>query len=97
METAAESLLRLHLGCGDCAPSGWVNVDTALGARLYRILGDRDVELSDRGSYPVEIGDPLPPADARARWSYEVDEWIYRVGLGIRFQWLGNPGPDLDE
>ena len=29
--------MKLNLGCGDVAPSGWVNVDYAVGARLRKI------------------------------------------------------------
>ncbi len=31
--------LRLHLGCADRTPAGWVNVDYALGARLANLPG----------------------------------------------------------
>jgi SAM-dependent methyltransferase len=33
--------LRLHLGCGTTTPSGWVNVDGSLGARLAKLPGLR--------------------------------------------------------
>jgi hypothetical protein len=63
------------------------------GARLYKILGNRKIKLSDTASYDDVIGQD----ETRARWSYEVDDWIYRIGIGIRFQWLGTPGPDLED
>ena len=24
-----------------------------------------------------------------ARWSFKVDPWLYRIGLGLRFRWVG--------
>ena len=29
--------MKLNLGCGDCVPDGWINVDYSLGARFARI------------------------------------------------------------
>jgi len=63
------------------------------GARLYKILGSRKIKLSDSGSHDDVLGQD----QTRARWSFEMDDWMYRIGLGIRFQWLGNPGPDLED
>lgn len=63
------------------------------GARLYKILGSRKIKLSATQSYDDQLGQD----ETRGRWSYEVDDWIYRIGIGIRFQWLGTPGPDLED
>ena len=78
MGTPAEGLLRLHLGCGDCAPSGWVNVDTALGARLYRIPGMRRLGRAlglFRLDWPTDLflcdlRKPFPWPDVSAREIY---------------------------
>ena len=29
------------------------------------------------------------PTDYSADWSFKVDPWLYRVGLGLRFRWTG--------
>jgi hypothetical protein len=31
-----------------------------------------------------------PGGEAAARWLYEADDWMYQVGIGMRFQWLGS-------
>lgn len=56
------------------------------GVRVYNILGDREVELS---SPVLSFNDPVGNDQTRARFTFEVDPWVYRVGVGMRFQWLG--------
>ena len=29
------------------------------------------------------------PSDYSAEWSFEVDPWLYRMGVGLRFRWTG--------
>jgi len=35
----------------------------------------------------VQFG--FQPTDYSADWSFKVDPWLYRVGLGLRFRWTG--------
>jgi len=60
------------------------------GARFYRILGDKDVEIR---SGPITTADELGTDQSAARFGFEVDDWLYRFGVGIRFQWLGDDRP----
>ena len=53
----------------------------------YKVLGDRTVVLADTATYTDALGGPDEYA---ARWSATVDPWIFRAGLGMRFQWLGS-------
>ena len=53
----------------------------------YKVLGDRTVELADTATYTDALGGPDEYA---ARWSATIDPWIFRAGLGMRFQWLGS-------
>ena len=41
-------MLKLNLGCGDRTPDGWINVDYALGAWLFKIPGFRAVNKKVR-------------------------------------------------
>jgi hypothetical protein len=66
---------------------GQLGVSLFLGARAYRVLGDRTISFSDSQQYIDELGNDL----AVAEWEVEVDPWMYRGNLGIRFQWLGSP------
>lgn len=56
------------------------------GARFYKILGDRKIALSDG---PDSFSDVVGNDEARARFGFEVDPWIYRLGVGLRVTWLG--------
>jgi hypothetical protein len=51
----------------------------------YYIPGDRDIHFSARKKFDDALGQ-----DTRvAQWNVRVSPWIYRAGVGIRFQWLG--------
>ncbi len=65
----------------------WGPVGTALfaGGRAYRVVGDRKIEFFAAQEYDDLAGNDVNAA----RFEVEVDEWIYRAGIGIRFQWLG--------
>ena len=32
---------------------------------------------------------PVGTDQNQAHFGYEADEWMYRLGVGIRFSWLG--------
>jgi hypothetical protein len=61
-----------------------------IGARAYYTLGDRAIEFGASESFPTDDGPNLPPSETRARWSFEAQPWMYRIGLGFRVQWLGS-------
>jgi hypothetical protein len=78
--------IDLEMDTGRMGPLG---TSIFMGARLYRILGDRKVELN---AGPVSFNDPIGQDSAAARFNFEVDEWMYRFGIGFRVQWLGSGG-----
>jgi hypothetical protein len=81
--------LDIEMDTGRVGPFG---VSLFLGGRFYRILGDRTVDLSDSATFPEETVESvsLPASTYTAHWSFEVDPWMYRVGLGLRLHWLGS-------
>lgn len=60
------------------------------GARFYRLLGEKDVQI--RGA-PITTSDVLGTDQSAAQFGFEVDEWLYRFGIGVRLQWLGDDRP----
>lgn len=66
-----------------------------LGFNAYAVLGDRKVELSDSltcgpaAPCTPTTGDPLGTDTYDANWSFEVDPWMFRAGLGLRLRWIG--------
>jgi hypothetical protein len=52
-----------------------------VSARIYRFLGNRDVEITDR--IPIVS----PPVGGSATWKYEQDPWAYRSQVGFRLRW----------
>jgi hypothetical protein len=82
--------------------AGPFGVSLFLGGSFYRILGDRTLDLSDSAEfdYTEKVREPddnydgtevsLPENTFTANWSFEVDPWMYRAGLGLRFHWLGS-------
>jgi hypothetical protein len=75
--------LDVELDTGRLGPIG---TSIFAGARFYRILGDRKVKLT---AGPQTVDDILGQDSSAARFEFEVDEWMYRFGLGVRLQWLG--------
>jgi len=76
--------LDLEMDTGRFGPLG---TSLFVSARAYRIQGDRKVELA----VPVQsYNDQAGNDEVRARFAFEVDPWVYRAGVGIRFQWLGS-------
>ena len=92
--------------------AGPVETSLFLDARGYRVLGNREIKLSDSTTAscpgPVIIEPPpgfdpgivnffcnlssqfgSEPGNYSADWSYKLDPWLYRVGLGLRFRWTG--------
>lgn len=76
--------LDVEMDTGRLGPLG---TSLFLGFRLYKLLGNRELEIVPS---PQSYMDQLGSGTDSARFSFEVDEWLYRVGLGLRFQWLGS-------
>ena len=84
--------LDLEVDVGRFGPIG---AALFLGANAYRNVGDRTIDFSAgperffllSNSQGGLAGDPGSVAEANFR--VEVDPWIYRAHVGIRFQWLG--------
>jgi len=76
---------------------GWLGVSLFLGGRAYRTLGDRTIEFDaskifdDQFDGSQTANDQLGMDEAFANWEVEIDPWIFRAHVGIRFQWLGFP------
>ena len=66
---------------------GWLGVSLFLGGRAYYTLGDRTIAWSASQTFDDQIGTDV----SIAQWEVEVDPWIFRAHVGIRFQWLGLP------
>ncbi len=71
----------------DTVRYGPVGASLFLGGGAYRNLGDRTIGLSTSQTFTDQLGNDVATADFEA----EVDPWIYRAHVGIRFQWLGFP------
>ena len=81
--------LDIEMDTGRLGPLG---TSLFLGARFYRTLGNRKVKLNSEVQTFNDILNQNPPAadSAAAQFRFEADEWMYRIGVGLRFQWLGN-------
>lgn len=83
--------LEIEMDVGQFGPIG---ASLFVGGEVYRVLGNRAVRFSDSESFPEGTlsGSPpyaLPADTYTANWSYEVDPWLYRGRVGLRFSWLG--------
>jgi len=76
--------LDIEVDTGRLGPLG---TSLFVGARFYRIVGGRKVKF-DSGVETVD--DVLGQDSAIGHFRFEVDEWMYRIGVGLRFQWLGS-------
>lgn len=70
----------------EVARKGPFVVTAYAGGRFYRVIGDRDVTIT---AGPEAVSDVLGDDELAARFEYEVDEWVHRVGVGFRLVWLG--------
>jgi hypothetical protein len=75
--------LDIEMDTGQVGPLG---VSLFLGGRAYAIVGDRSMSFSDSASFDDALGMDV----ATARFDVDVDPWMFRTHVGIRFQWLGD-------
>jgi hypothetical protein len=101
--TASDSQRFNGIGPGldvemDTGQFGPIGSSLFLGARAYRILGNRTISFGTEKNWSAQNSDPLDPfqrivfgpeTDVGA-FEVEVDPWIFRAHVGIRFQWLGS-------
>jgi len=92
--------LDVEMDTGRMGPLG---TSLFISTGVYRILGNRDVRLEAPSqefpfeadvSSPTFFGTPmetgfLPGGAADGSFSFELDRWVYRVGLGLRLHWVG--------
>ena len=72
----------------DTGRYGPLGTSLFLGGHAYYTLGDREVAITDTQVYPND-GLPLAGQAVSARWDAEFKPWIFRIGVGLRVQWLG--------
>ena len=77
----------------DAARAGPVMLTVFVSGQAYRMLGNRDVQLtaSQTITDPAIIaapGDPANQATVSAKFDFSLHSWAYRSGVGLRFRWL---------
>ena len=69
----------------DTGRFGQIGSSLFLGGGAYAVLGDRDIVFGVSEVYDDQIGNDR----AVGLFEVEVDPWIFRAHVGIRFQALG--------
>jgi hypothetical protein len=70
----------------DTGRYGPLGVSLFMGGRAYAIVDDRTISFGAEETFDDQVGTDR----AVGRFEVEVDRWIYRAHVGIRFHWLGN-------
>jgi hypothetical protein len=70
----------------DTVRYGPLGVSLFMGGRAYAIVDDRTISFGTEEIYDDQHGMDR----ATARFEVEVDPWIFRAHVGIRFHWLGS-------
>ncbi len=71
----------------DTGRFGPYTVSLFLGGGGYYLLGDRTLAFSALGTIgPDPVGDPV---DYVADFTFRVNPWLYRGGIGLRLSWVG--------
>jgi hypothetical protein len=78
--------LDVEMDTGRYGPLG---VSLFMGGRAYAIVGDRTISFGADESFTDQISDPGTDV-AFGRFKVEVDPWMFRAHVGIRFYWLGS-------
>jgi hypothetical protein len=89
--TASDSQRFNGIGPGvdvemDTGRYGPLGVSLFTGVRAYAIVGDRTISFSTEETFDDQLGMDR----AVGRFEVEVDPWIFRAHVGIRFHWLGS-------
>lgn len=81
--------IDLEVDTGRFGPLG---ASLFLGARFYRVLGDRSIGLGNFAHFDplTGTGPAVPAADGEASWDVDLDPWLYRAHVGFRLHWLGS-------
>ena len=61
-----------------------------IGGQVFDVLGPRKLEAHDGASFPNSGFPGLGAATTSADWRVEVNEVLFRAGLGVRLSWLGS-------
>ena len=76
--------LDLEMDTGRFGP---YTVSLFLGAGAYYIFSDRTMAFSTQRTIgPDSLGDPV---DYHADFTFRVNPWLYRAGVGLRLSWVG--------
>ena len=75
--------LDIEMDTGRYGPLG---VSLFTGFRAYAIVDDRTISFGTEETFVDQLGTDR----ATARFEVEVDPWIFRGHVGIRFHWLGS-------
>jgi len=70
----------------DVVRHGPLSVSLFLGGRAYAVLGDRAFSVSTTEAFDDQLGTDV----AAGLFEVEVDPWIFRAHVGVRFQFVGN-------
>lgn len=70
----------------DTVRYGPIGVSLFLGGRAYAVLGDRSFSISTTEAFNDQLGNDV----AAGLFEIEVDPWIFRAHVGVRFHFLGN-------
>lgn len=74
--------LDLEMDTGQFGPFG---VSLFIGGRAYIILDDRKISFEGSQTFNDQIGND----EVVGRFEIEIDQWMYRAHVGIRFQFIG--------
>jgi len=70
----------------DTVRYGPLGVSLFVGGRAYAVVGDRKISFGTSETFDDVLGMDV----AVGQFEVEVDPWIYRAQVGIRFHWLGD-------
>jgi hypothetical protein len=81
--------IEFELESGQFGPIG---AAMFFGLHAYKVLSDRTIKLKDKVTFPDGTlgGDGLLEDTYRATWGHEIDPWMYRMKMGIRFHYIGD-------
>ena len=69
----------------DTGRFGPIGTSLFLGGRAFYTLGNRTIAFGTTQHYNDQVGNDI----ANARFQVDVNAWMFRTQVGMRFQWLG--------